>query len=299
MPDAVCRAVIRPASRKGGQAVNKILEKKILNPTVTLMRVDAPLVARKAEPGQFIILRVDENGERIPLTVADFDRETGSVTIIFQIVGATTEKLNHLNAGDYIHDFVGPLGRATHTEGLKKVAVVGGGVGCAIAYPVTKKLFEQGAEVHAIAGFRNKDLVILEDEFKSHSSKFLRMSDDGSWGEKGLVTDALKKLIESGEQYDEVITIGPLIMMKFVCKLTKEYNVKTIASMNPIMIDGTGMCGGCRLTVGGKTKFACVDGPEFDGHEIDFDEAMARGRTYQDFERHAYEEACNLFKEAK
>lgn len=279
--------------------MNKILLKKSLNPTVTLMEVDAPLVARKAEPGQFIILRVDENGERIPLTVADYDREKGSVTIIFQIVGATTEKLNHLNEGDYIHDFVGPLGRATHTEGLKKVAVVGGGVGCAIAYPVTKKLHDQGAEVHAIAGFRNKDLVILEDEFAAASTKFVRMSDDGSWGEKGLVTDALKKLIESGEQYDEVITIGPLIMMKFVCQLTKQYGIKTIASMNPIMIDGTGMCGGCRLTVGGKTKFACVDGPEFDGHEIDFDEAMARGRTYQAFERHAYEEACNLFKEAK
>ena len=287
------------AEPKGGWTVYKILEKKELNPTVTLMRIDAPLVARKAEPGQFIILRVDAEGERIPLTVADFDRESGSVTIIFQIVGATTEKLNHLMAGDSIQDFVGPLGRATHTEGLKKVAVVGGGVGCAIAYPVTKKLFQQGTEVHAIAGFRNKDLVILEEEFAAASTRFIRMSDDGSWGEKGLVTDALKKLIESGEQYDEVITIGPLIMMKFVSRLTKEYGVKTIASMNPIMIDGTGMCGGCRLTVGGKTRFACVDGPEFDAHEIDFDEAIARGRTYQDFERHAYEAACNLFKEAK
>lgn len=276
----------------------KILEKKELNPTVTLMRIDAPLVARKAEPGQFIILRVDEQGERIPLTVADFDRESGSVTIIFQIVGATTKKLNQLKEGDSLQDFVGPLGRATHTEGLKKVAVVGGGVGCAIAYPVTKKLFEQGAEVHAIAGFRTKDLVILEEEFAAASTRFIRVSDDGTWGEKGLVTDALKKLIESGEQYDEVITIGPLIMMKFVSRLTKEYGVKTIASMNPIMIDGTGMCGGCRLTVGGKTRFACVDGPEFDAHEIDFDEAMARSRTYQDFERHAYEAACNLFKEA-
>ncbi len=276
--------------------MNKILEKKSLNPTVTLMRVDAPLVARKAEPGQFIILRVDEDGERIPLTVADYDRENGSVTIIFQIVGATTEKLNHLNEGDFIHDFVGPLGRATHTEGLHKVAVVGGGVGCAIAFPVAKKLHEQGCEVHAVIGFRNQDLVILEDEFAAHTNKLIRMSDDGSWGEKGLVTDALRKLIESGENYDEVITIGPLPMMKFVCKLTKEFGVKTVASMNPIMIDGTGMCGGCRLTVGGKTKFACVDGPEFDGHEIDFDEAMARGATYRDFERHAYEEACNLFR---
>ena len=279
--------------------MNKILEKKCLNPTVTLMRVEAPLVARKAEPGQFIILRVSEDGERIPLTVADYDREKGTVTIIFQVVGATTEKLNHLNEGDYIHDFVGPLGRATHTEGLHKVAVVGGGVGCAIAYPVTKKLHEEGCEVHAIVGFRTKDLVILEDEFKKSSSRLVRMSDDGSWGEKGLVTDALKKLIESGEQYDEVITIGPLIMMKFVCKLTEQYGIKTVASMNPIMIDGTGMCGGCRLTVGGKTRFACVDGPEFDGHEIDFDEAISRGSTYREFERHAYEETCNLFKEVK
>ncbi len=272
----------------------KILEKKSLNPTVTLMRIDAPLVARKAEPGQFIILRVDEDGERIPLTVADYDRAAGSVTIIFQIVGATTAKLNHLREGDAIHDFVGPLGRATHTEGLRKVAVVGGGVGCAIAFPVAKKLHEQGCEVHAIVGFRTKELVILGEEFAAHTNRLVRMSDDGSWGEKGLVTDALRKLIESGENYDEVITIGPLPMMKFVCKLTKEFGVKTVASMNPIMIDGTGMCGGCRLTVGGKTRFACVDGPEFDGHEIDFDEAMARGATYRDFERHAYEETCNL-----
>lgn len=277
--------------------MNRILEKKTLNPTVTLMRVEAPLVARKAEPGQFIILRVDEEGERIPLTVADFDRETGSVTIIFQIVGATTEKLNHLQEGDFIHDFVGPLGRATHTEGLRKVAVVGGGVGCAIAFPVAKKLHIHGCEVHAIVGFRNKDLVILEDEFAANVTKLVRMSDDGSWGEKGLVTDALRRLIESGEQYDEVITIGPLPMMKFVCKLTKKFGVKTVASMNPIMIDGTGMCGGCRLTVGGKTRFACVDGPEFDGHEIDFDEAMARGASYREFERHAYEETCNLFRQ--
>ena len=276
----------------------RILEKKRLNPTVTLMKVAAPLVAAKAEPGQFIILRVDESGERIPLTVADFDRDAGSVTIIFQVVGATTEKLNHLEAGDFIHDFVGPLGRPTRTEGLKKVAVVGGGVGCAIAFPVAKKLYQQGCEVHAVVGFRSKDLVILEDEFAANSSRLVRMSDDGSWGEKGLVTDALRKLIENGERYDEVITIGPLVMMKFVCALTREFGIKTIASMNPIMIDGTGMCGGCRLTVGGKTKFACVDGPEFDGHEIDFDEAIARGTIYRDFERHAYEETCNLFKEA-
>lgn len=277
----------------------EILEKRSLNPTVTLMKIYAPRVAAKGEPGQFIILRTDENGERIPLTIADFDRDKGTVTIIFQIVGATTEKLNHLNEGECLHDFVGPLGRATETEGLKKVAVVGGGVGCAIAYPVAKKLHDIGVEVHAIVGFRNKDLVILEDEFKAASSKFVLMSDDGSAGEKGLVTDALKKLIESGEKYDRVITIGPLIMMKFVCQLTKQYEIPTFASMNPIMIDGTGMCGGCRLTVGGQTKFACVDGPEFDGHLIDFDEAMARGAMYRPFERKAHEETCNLFKEVK
>lgn len=277
----------------------EILEKRSLNPTVTLMKIYAPRVATKGEPGQFIILRTDENGERIPLTIADFDRDKGTVTIIFQIVGATTEKLNHLNEGECLHDFVGPLGRATETEGLKKVAVVGGGVGCAIAYPVAKKLHDIGVEVHAIVGFRNKDLVILEDEFKAASSKFVLMSDDGSAGEKGLVTDALKKLIESGEKYDRVITIGPLIMMKFVCQLTKQYEIPTVVSMNPIMIDGTGMCGGCRLTVGGQTKFACVDGPEFDGHLIDFDEAMARGAMYRPFERKAHEETCNLFKEVK
>lgn len=274
----------------------KILKKKVLNPTVTLMEIDAPLIAKKAEPGQFIILRVDENGERIPLTVADFDREKGTVTIIFQIVGATTELLNHKEEGEYIQDFVGPLGVPSHTEGLKKVAVVGGGVGCAIAYPIAKKLHQQGAEVHSIVGFRSKDLVILEDEFNNVSDKVCMMTDDGSYGTKGLVTDALKQLIESGEKYDEVITIGPLIMMKFVTKLTKQYNIPTIVSMNPIMIDGTGMCGGCRLTVGGKTKFACVDGPDFDGFEVDFDEAMERGAMYKPFERKAHEETCNLFK---
>lgn len=274
----------------------EILEKKSLNPFVTMMKISAPRVAKKAEPGQFIILRTDSAGERIPLTIADFDREKGSVTIIFQIVGSTTEKLNHMNVGDCLCDFVGPLGKATETEGLKKVAVVGGGVGCAIAYPVAKKLHEMGVEVHVIAGFRNKELVILENEFTAASSKFVIMSDDGSAGEKGLVTDALKKLIESGEKYDRVITIGPLIMMKFVCQLTKEYNIPTVASMNPIMIDGTGMCGGCRLTVGGETKFACVDGPEFDGHLIDFDEAMARSASYKTFERKAHENTCNLFK---
>ena len=273
----------------------KIVEKRELNPTVVLMEIEAPLVAKKAEPGQFIILRTDKDGERIPLTVADFNREKGTVTIIFQIVGATTKKLSMLEKGDYLEDFVGPLGRATHTDGLKKVAVVGGGVGCAIAYPVAKKLHEQGCEVHAICGFRSKDLVILQNEFKESSSKYVLVSDDGSAGEKGLVTDALKKLVESGEKYDQVITIGPLIMMKFVCQLTKEYGIKTVASMNPVMIDGTGMCGGCRLTVGGKTVFACVDGPEFDGHLIDFDEAMARSNAYGEFERHKYEAMCNLF----
>ena len=275
----------------------KIVKKETLNPTVTLMEIEAPAVAKKAEPGQFIILRVDENGERIPLTVADFDRQKGTVTIIFQIVGSTTEKLNHKSEGEYIQDFVGPLGKATETNGKKKVAIVGGGVGCAIAFPVAKKFFEQGTEVHAIVGFRNKDLVILEEEFKQNSSKYILMTDDGTAGEQGLVTDALKRLIESGEQYDEVITIGPLIMMKFVCALTKEYGVKTVASMNPIMIDGTGMCGGCRLTVGGKTKFACVDGPEFDGHEIDFDEAIARSSVYKKFERLKHDETCNLFRQ--
>ena len=275
----------------------KIIKKKVLNPTVTLMDIDAPLIARKAEPGQFIILRVDEEGERIPLTVADFDREKGTVTIIFQIVGATTEKLNHKQEGEYIADFVGPLGVASHTEGLKKVAVVGGGVGCAIAYPIAKKLHNSGCEVHSVVGFRNKDLVILEDEFKAVSDVMKVMTDDGSYGEKGLVTNALQSLIESGEQYDEVIAIGPLIMMKFVCKLTKQYNIKTVVSMNPIMIDGTGMCGGCRLTVDGKTKFACVDGPDFDGHLVDFDEAMERSTMYKSFERHAHEETCNLFRQ--
>ena len=272
----------------------KIVSKQSLNPTVSRMVIEAPDIAKKALAGQFIILRVNDDGERIPLTVADYDREKGTVTIIYQIVGATTKLLDAKKEGEYISDFVGPLGKATELEGLKKVAVVGGGVGCAIALPVAKALKESGAEVHSVVGFRNKDLVILEDEFKAVSDKYVLMSDDGTAGEKGLVTDALKKLIESGEQYDEVITIGPLIMMKFVCKLTKEYGVKTIVSMNPVMIDGTGMCGGCRLTVGGETKFACVDGPDFDGHLVDFDEAMDRGSMYRDFERHVYEETCNL-----
>ncbi len=276
----------------------QIVRKEVLNPTVTRMEIKAPYVARKAQAGQFVILRVDEMGERIPLTVADYDREAGTITIIFQVVGATTEKLNRKNEGEYIEDFAGPLGRPTHTEGLKKVAVVGGGVGCAIAYPVAKKLHEEGCTVHSIVGFRSKDLVILEKDFEAVSDHFAKMSDDGTWGEKGLVTEALKKLIESGEQYDEVIAIGPLVMMKFVCAVTKEFGIKTVVSMNPIMIDGTGMCGGCRLTVGGKVKFACVDGPEFDGHLVDFDEAMARGAMYKPFERQKHEETCNLFKAA-
>ena len=274
----------------------KIVKKQPLNPTVTRMEIEAPLIAKKAKPGQFIILRVDENGERIPLTVAGYDREKGTVTIIFQIVGATTEKLNHLNEGECLHDFVGPLGVPTHVDGLKKVCVIGGGVGCAIALPIAEELHAMGAEVTSIIGFRNQDLVILEDEFKACSDHFTLMTDDGSYGEKGNVTVPLKTLLENGERFDEVIAIGPLIMMKFVCLTTTEYDQKTVVSMNPIMVDGTGMCGGCRLTVGGKTKFACVDGPDFDGHEVDFDEAMSRSRSYTPFERHAYEEACNLFK---
>ena len=274
----------------------KIVKKQPLNPTVTRMEIEAPLIAKKAKPGQFIILRVDENGERIPLTVAGYDREKGTVTIIFQIVGATTEKLNHLNEGECLHDFVGPLGVPTHVDGLKKVCVIGGGVGCAIALPIAEELHAMGAEVTSIIGFRNQDLVILEDEFKACSDHFTLMTDDGSYGEKGNVTAPLKTLLENGERFDEVIAIGPLIMMKFVCLTTKEYDQKTVVSMNPIMVDGTGMCGGRRLTVGGKTKFACVDGPDFDGHEVDFDEAMSRSRSYTPFERHAYEEACNLFK---
>ncbi len=275
----------------------RIVKKRVLNPTVSLMEIKAPAVARKAEPGQFIILRVDGEGERIPLTIADFDREAGTVTIIYQVVGATTEKLNHKEEGDSLQDFVGPLGRATETEGLKRGAVVGGGGGPAIAYPVAKKLHDVGCHVDLIVGFRNKDLVILEDEFRAASTSLIIGTDDGSYGKKALVTDLLKEQIETGAQYDRVIAIGPVIMMKFVCQLTKEYNIPTVVSMNPIMIDGTGMCGGCRLSVGGETKFACVDGPEFDGHKVDFDEAMARGAMYKDFERHAYEEACNLFKQ--
>ena len=270
----------------------KILKKEKLNDSVTRMVIKAPFVAKKAEPGQFIILRVDKDGERVPFTIADYDRENETVTIIFQVVGAETSMLNLKNEGDYIEDFVGPLGNPTKTEGYHKVAVVGGGVGTAIAYPVAKKFHQQGAVVHSIVGFRNKDLVILQDEFETVSDKYVLISDDGSTGKQGFVTDALKELIDSGEKYDLVMAIGPIPMMKFVSQLTKEYGIKTIVSMNPIMIDGTGMCGGCRLTVGGETKFACVDGPEFDGHLVDFDEAMERGAMYRKFER---EEECNLF----
>ena len=277
----------------------EIKKKLSLNPTVTLMEIAAPLIAKKAEAGQFVILQTNKDGERIPLTIADFSRDKGTVTIIFQIVGATTEKLNSMKVGEYLETFTGPLGTATRTEGLKKVAVIGGGVGCAIAYPIAKKLHEQGAEVHSIVGFRNNDLVILRDEFESVSDKYIIMSDDGTAGDKGLVTDALKILLNAGEQYDEVIAIGPLVMMKFVSRLTKEYGVKTVVSMNPIMIDGTGMCGGCRLRVGGEMKFACVDGPDFDGHLVDFEEAIARSSMYKPQERAAHEKLCNLLKEAK
>ena len=277
----------------------RILKKEVLNPTVTRMVVEAPLVAKSAKAGQFIILRATDDGERIPLTIADYDRENGTITIIFQIVGATTNQLNQLNEGDFICDFVGPLGRPSEVEGLKKVAVIGGGVGCAIAYPTAKALKKNGTEVHSIVGFRNHDLVILEEEFKSVSDKMVMMTDDGSYGEKGLVTDALRTLVDSGEKYDQVIAIGPLVMMKFVALLTKELGIKTVVSMNPIMIDGTGMCGGCRLTVGGEMKFACVDGPDFDGHLVDFDEVIRRSAMYKETERHRYEESCNLFKGGK
>ena len=278
----------------------KIISKKHLNPTVAKMVIEAPFIAKKAEPGQFIIFRAFEDSERVPLTIADTDREAGTVTIIYQIVGGATMELDTLEAGQSLTDFVGPLGVPTHTEGLKKVCVVGGGVGCAIAYPVTKKLHETGCEVHAIVGFRSRDLVILEEEFRAASDRLVMMTDDGSYGEKGLVTAALERLINEGNEYDEVIAIGPLVMMKFVCAVTKKYSVKTVVSMNPIMIDGTGMCGCCRLSVGGETKFACVDGPDFDGHLIDFDEAMKRSTMYRDFEQAARDAHCNLMnKEVK
>ena len=272
----------------------EIVAKKELNPTVTMMDIKAPFVARKAQAGQFIILRVDEDGERIPLTVAGFDRQAGTVKIIFQIVGSSTKLLNSKKAGDSIADFAGPLGRATETEGRRKVAVVGGGVGCAIALPVAQKLREQGCEVHSIIGFRNRDLLILEEEFAAASTKLTVMTDDGSAGRKGLVTEPLRELLEKENDFDEVIAIGPLVMMKFVVATTRPFGVKTTVSMNPIMIDGTGMCGGCRLTVGGKMKFACVDGPDFDGFKVDFDEAMQRSTMYGEFEHHRYEETCNL-----
>jgi len=273
----------------------KVLRRRELNPTVTWLEIEAPLIAAKAQPGQFIILRVNDDGERIPLTVAGTDARTGAVTVIFQIVGATTERLNHVKEGEAIADMVGPLGNATRIEG-RKVCVVGGGVGTAIAYPVAKKFHESGVTVHSVIGYRNKDLVILEEEFRACSDRLVIMSDDGSYGEKGLVTDALKKLIESGEVYDEVIAIGPVIMMKFVCAVTKPFGIRTTVSMNPIMIDGTGMCGCCRLSVGGKTRFACVDGPDFDGHEVDFDEAMTRGMIYKPWEMEEHKKVCNLFK---
>ena len=280
----------------------KIVRKKILNPTVTQMEIYAPLVANKAKPGQFIILRVNDEGERIPLTVAGTNPEEGTVKIIFQVVGATTELLNHKEEGEEITDFAGPLGVPTHTEGIKKVCIVGGGVGCAIAMPVAQEFHRLGAEVTSIIGFRNKDLLILEDEFRECSDRLIVMTDDGSYAREGNVTVPLKEMLEAGEHFDMIITIGPLIMMKFVTLAAKPYNVPVTVSMNPIMIDGTGMCGGCGITLeqDGKkvTKFACVDGPDFNGYEIDFDEAISRGRMYFDYERHAHEEVCNLFKKA-
>ena len=274
----------------------KIVAKQVLNPTVVRMEIQAPYVAKKAQAGQFVILRVDDRGERIPLTVADYNRTAGTVTIIFQLVGATTKQLARLEVGDSLQDFVGPLGNPTKVTGYRKVAVVGGGVGCAIAYPVLKKFHDDGAEVHAIVGFRSEDLVILEEDFKKSSDKLIVCTDDGSYGRKGLVTEALKELIDAGNQYDEVFAIGPMVMMKFVSKTTEPYGIPTTVSMSPIMIDGTGMCGGCRLSVGGEMKFACVDGPDFDGHKVDWDLAVKRNQMYKDFEAHKYEETCNLFK---
>jgi ferredoxin--NADP+ reductase len=275
--------------------VFKIVKKEVLNSTVVLMDIEAPYIARKAEPGQFIIFRIDEAGERVPLTIADYDREKGTITIIYQIVGKTTRVLAEMEVGEYLLDFVGPLGVASHLEGYKKVAVIGGGLGTAIAYPQAKKLHALGTEVHAITGFRNKDLIILEKEMEKASDKLIVATDDGSNGNKGFVTNVLKQLIEEGNNYDLVIAIGPLVMMRAVSNLTKEYGIKTLVSMNPVMIDGTGMCGGCRLTVGGKTKFACVDGPDFDGHEVDFDEAMRRQGMYKKQESESTEiHVCRL-----
>lgn len=274
----------------------KIVNKKFLNPTVCMMDIEAPFVAEKAEPGQFIILRVDEEGERIPLTVAGFDRKKELVKIIFQIVGATTEKLKHKEVGEFIQDFVGPLGMATDVSNLKSACVVGGGVGCAIAFPVAKKMFEMGIDVTSIIGFRNKDLIILEDEFKNSANEFHVMTDDGSYGEVGNVCVPLEKMLSSGKKFDKIFAIGPLVMMKFVVQTAKKYNIPCVVSMNPIMIDGTGMCGCCRLMVDGEMKFACVDGPDFDGYKVNFDEMIERNGMYCDFERQAYEETCNLFK---
>ena len=274
----------------------EILEKRFLNDTVCEMQINAPLVAKKAEPGQFIILRTDEDGERIPLTIAGFNRKKGTVKIIFQVVGSTTEILKHKNVGDCLQDFVGPLGNATETEGVKNVCVVGGGVGCAIAMPVAEKFAKDKANVTSIIGFRNKDLVILEDEFKKASKELVVMTDDGSYGRQGNVCVPLEEMLASGKKFDKIFAIGPLIMMKFVVETAKKYNIPCMVSMNPIMIDGTGMCGGCRLSVDGEMKFACVDGPDFDGYKVDFDEMMSRNRMYADFERHKHEETCNLYK---
>ena len=277
-----------------------ILKKRKLNDSMTLMVIDAPFIARKAKAGQFVILRVNEHGERIPLTIADYDREKGTVTIIYQVVGKTTMLLDQLQEGDAILDFIGPLGRASGLEGYKRAAVIGGGAGCAIAYPQAKALHALGAKVDMIAGFRSKDIIILEDEMRAACDSLTVMTDDGSNGHKGFVTDALKKNIEAGAGYDLVVAIGPLVMMRAVCNLTKPYGIKTIVSMNPIMIDGTGMCGGCRVTVGGKTRFACVDGPDFDGHEVDFDETIKRSRTYAELEKEAGRDfKCRLMEGAK
>ena len=274
----------------------KIVRKEVLNPSVSLIEVEAPYIARKAEPGQFIILRVDEKGERIPFTIADYDRDEGTVTVIFQIVGKSTESLNELGEGDSLQDMVGPLGVASKFEGVKKVAVIGGGLGTAIAYPQAKKLHSMGVSVDMINGFRNKDLIIIEDLCKAACTNLYTMTDDGSNGNQGFVTAKLEELINSGEKYDLVVAIGPLVMMKAVCDLTRKYDIKTIVSMNPIMIDGTGMCGGCRITVGGETKFACVDGPDFDGHLVDFDSAIARSRMFKNQETESRERAhkCRL-----
>ena len=280
----------------------RIVRRKELNPSMIQLEIEAPLVARKARPGQFIILRVDEEGERIPLTIAGSDAEEGTVKIIFQVVGATTEKLRRKAEGDFLQDFAGPLGVATHTEGIRSVCVVGGGAGCAIAMPIAQEFHRLGAEVTSIIGFRSRDLLILEEEFRDCSDELIVMTDDGSYGRHGNVTVPLKEMLEAGKKFDLVITIGPLIMMKFVVAAARPFGVPVTVSMNPILIDGTGMCGGCRITLvqDGKrvTKFACVDGPDFNGYEIDFDEAMSRGRMYQEFERHAYEKTCNLFQGA-